>query len=300
MILIQEKNRQLVKRYLRGRENRGYTPKTIKDYGMRLDLFLRFLRNKDVTKVDREDIEKFLDSLRNKPSSKKKIKLYTIKVYLKGVSVFLSWLEDNDLILKNPARIIVKEIRVEKTKRRALSLEETRKLVKNAKNPRDKAIILTMAIAGLRLSEVSNLKIGDINLDTFEIFVRQGKGRKDRIIMIDGELIEALNVWLIYRESMNPDTDALFTDLCGKRPLSSIRIHNVVKETAKKAGLKNVYPHRLRHSAATFMHDSGMDILEIKEQLGHTDIKTTEGYIDANEKKRKQGMSRMPSLNVLG
>lgn len=300
MICILKKNRQLLERYLRERSNRGYTARTIEAYGMRLGPFLQFLEDKDITSVDREDIENFLGGLRNRPSSKQAIKLSTIKDYLKTVSVFLSWLEDNDLIQKNPARKIVKEIRVEKTKRRALPLKDLRKLVRYARNPRDRAIILTMAIAGLRLSEVSSLKLGDIDLNTSEIFVRQGKGRKDRVAVIDRELAEALNVWLIYRDSMDPKTDALFCDLHGTKPLASVRIYSIVKATAKKAGIENVFPHRLRHSAATFMYDSGMDILEIKEQLGHEDIKTTEGYIDANETKRKQGMDRMPNLNVLG
>ncbi len=298
MIFILEKNRTLLERYLRERRNRGYSEKTIGGYGKKVCRFLKFLGDKDVTGVKREDLEGFLNSLRN-GSSPKAIKLSSVKDYLKVVSVFLSWLEDNELLPKNPARKIVKEIRVEKTKRRALTLKEVRKLVKAARNPRDRAIILTMAIAGLRLSEVSNLKHDDVNLETLEIFVRQGKGRKDRIAIMDGELAEAFKVWLMYRKSMKPKTDSLFTNLYGKKPLSPVRIYFVVKETAEKAGIKNVFPHRLRHSAATFMHDTGMDILEIKEQLGHTDIKTTEGYIDINETKRKQGMNRMPSLNVL-
>lgn len=263
-----------MERYLRERGNRGYLEKTILCYGNKICKFLQFLEDKDVTEVKRDDLEGFLDSLRNRSSSKT-IKLSSIKDYLKVVSVFLSWLEDHELLPKNPARKIVREIRVEKTKRTALTLKEVRKLVKTARNLRDRAIILTMAIAGLRLSEVSNLKVDDLNIETLEIFVRQGKGRKDRIAIMDRELEEAFKVWHIYRKSMKPRTDALFTNLNGKKPL------------------------RLRHSAATFMHDSGMDILEIKEQLGHASVSTTEGYIDANETKRKQGMNRMPSLNAL-
>jgi len=297
-----DKNQRLLERYLREKSNRGYSRATIKNYGKLLRFFLDFLGDRDVTRTDRDDIERYLEYLRNRGSSANKcgLKLVSIKLYLRVASFFLEWLEDNDLILKNPARKVVREIRVEKTKRKALPLEDVRAIVRSARNPRDRAIILTIGIGGLRRSEVANLRVGDVNLKTSEIFVRMGKGKKDRVVVMDEELIEALKVWLIYRESMGPRTDYLFCNLHGTAGLKPGRIYFIVRNAAERAGVKNAFPHRLRHSAATFMHDSGMDILDIKEQLGHESISTTEGYIDANETKRKQGMSRMPSLNAPG
>lgn len=299
-----EENQRLLERYLREKSSRGYSRATIKNYGKVLRFFLEFLGNKDITNVNRDDIEGYLEYLRNKGNSVKPgercgLKLVSIKLYVRVASFFLEWLEDNDLISKNPAKKVVREIRVEKTKRKALSLEDVRALVKSTQNPRDRGIILTIGIAGLRRSEVSNLKVGNVDFKASEIFVEMGKGRKDRIVVMDDELAEALKVWLIYRESMHPKTDYLFCNLHGTAGLKPDRIYFIVKNAAKKTGVKNAFPHRLRHSAATFMHESGMDILDIKEQLGHESISTTEGYIDANETKRKQGMNRMPSLNGL-
>lgn len=302
---MESKNNSLLERYLREKSNRGYSERTVETYRVIIRAFLNFLDGKTLEKVTREDIEKYLEYLRqkrNEKSSEKedKLKLMTIKCYLKITSLFLEWLQDNDLMLKNPARKITKEIRVERTKKGSLSLSDVRKLVRSATNPRDRAIILIMGIAGLRRSEVGNLRVNDINLETSEINVKMGKGKKDRVVVMDEELVESLKVWLVYRESMNPDVESLFCDLQGTKRLSNFRIYCVVKKVAKKAGLQKVYPHKLRHSAATFMRDSGMDLLDIKEQLGHSSISTTEGYIDANVTKRKQGMSRMPSLNVMG
>lgn len=290
-------NHTLLERYLREKDNRGYSESTIQNYRKMLQFFLDFLGSGDVTKADRDEVEGYLECLRKKDS---RLRLCSIKLYLRVLSIFFEWLEDNGQISKNPAKRIVREIRVEKTKRRALPLDDVRKLIKNASNPRDRAIIHTLGIAGLRRSEVANLKMKDVNLEASEIFVRQGKGKKDRIVMIDSELGEALEVWLVYRDSMKPKTEYLFCNLHGTAGLKSGRIYFIVRNVAKKAGVENAFPHRLRHSAATFMHESGMDILDIKEQLGHENISTTEGYIDGNESKRRQEMSRMPSLNGLG
>ena len=145
------------------------------------------------------------------------------------------------------------------------------------RNPqRDRLIVELLLKTGLRLSELLNLKISDIEEDHGITFlkVNQGKGAKDRRIpIVDRHLVKELNA---YTKKMSQDT-FLFD-------ISARRVQYIVKDIAKKAGItKNIHPHTLRHTAATLYLKKGVNIESVRKTLGHSNLSTTQRYLQLTD-----------------
>lgn len=141
---------------------------------------------------------------------------------------------------------------------------------------RDLAIITLFLNCGIRLSELTNLKLGDIQDEAMHIV---GKGNKERTILLNDACMDALNAWLDVRPK---DTDVPYVFLSSrKRPISNRMVQEMVKKYVLKAGLdpSKISVHKLRHTAATLMHKYGqVDIRTLQQVLGHENIATTEIY----------------------
>ncbi|NOY97387.1 MAG: tyrosine-type recombinase/integrase [Chlorobi bacterium] len=134
--------------------------------------------------------------------------------------------------------------------------------------------------AGLRRSELLNLRKQDVLFDKKMLFVRGGKGKKDRVTLLSDSLVIVLKKYLI---AFNPNY-WLFEGP-GRSQYSASSIINILKKAAKKAGIiKNVTPHILRHSFATHLLEQGVDLRYIQTFLGHDSSKTTEIYTDVTKK----------------
>jgi len=161
-----------------------------------------------------------------------------------------------------------------------LEPEEVVKLLKkpNIRYPsslRNKAIMAIMLYAGLRVSEVVNLKPGDIKIGRGKLRVVSGKGGKDRDLYINDYLSMLLTRW----RDIRPKSDYFFSTLKGKRLIPRY-IQSMVKRYSMKAGItKNVSPHTLRHTYATQLYRETKDIESLRKILGHEDINTTTIYI---------------------
>jgi site-specific recombinase XerD len=129
---------------------------------------------------------------------------------------------------------------------------------------------------GLRLGEVSNVRIKDIDSDRLQIKVVKGKGKKDRLVDVPIELIEVLREYYrIYRP-----VDLLFFGANPQEVMKNRTVQQAVKSAAKKAGiLKDVSPHTLRHCYATHHMENGTSVVYIQKMLGHTALKTTAIYL---------------------
>ena len=140
---------------------------------------------------------------------------------------------------------------------------------------RNKNIMSLMLHCGLRLSEVVNLKPGNLNLTKGKLRVESGKGKKDRDLAIPDYLTDLLDTW----RSIRPKSNFFFSTLKGKK-LSDRYIQQMVKRYAQKAGLsKRISPHILRHTYATQYYKQTKDIETLRRILGHSDISTTTIYI---------------------
>jgi integrase/recombinase XerD len=155
---------------------------------------------------------------------------------------------------------------------------------------RDRAILELLYASGLRVSELVNARLELLDFDTRIIRVT-GKGNKTRIVPVGKQACDAIRA---YVERERPGTvtkrsgSEIFLSSRGGRKLTTVRVWQIVKEVAKRAGLDlNVYPHLLRHSFATHLLSNGADLRIIQEMLGHADISTTEIYTHVDQRRLK-------------
>lgn len=162
-----------------------------------------------------------------------------------------------------------------------LSQSECKRLISTPLKYRDRYLIAFMYSSGLRINEVSNLKLADIDTDRMQIRVVQSKGNKDRYIPLSKYIAQSLPKYL---EMHNPKV-YLFNS-CNDKQFTVRGIQRVFKDTVKKSGIqKHATSHTLRHSYATHLLESGVDLITIKNVLGHEDIKTTMIYMHVAQPK---------------
>jgi integrase/recombinase XerD len=157
-----------------------------------------------------------------------------------------------------------------------LSPAEVAALFQNTPNLKHRAILMTLYAAGLRVSEVINLRVTDIDRQRQLIFIRQGKGHKDRQLMLSPKLLEILQLyWKRYR----PMT-WLFPGQCPERPITQTTVWRICQQARAEAQLaKPVSPHTLRHCFATHLLEAATDLGRIQILMGHRNLKTTARYL---------------------
>jgi integrase/recombinase XerD len=263
-------------------EIQGYTKNTVKTYLFFIKEFLNFLNKKNLSfeNLDKGVVKEFL----LKSHSEKKYSIKSFYNLILALKSFLRFIEREDLALQ------LKLPKLPKSLPKALSKDEIRKLIKEAKNIRDKLIILLFYSTGLRVSELRNLNLNDINLEDKYLIVRQGKGRKDRVIPLSDKVVDLIKEYLKWREEKfkgkNYEKEALFLNKSGRR-ISTVSLEKIVRNLGKKVGIK-VTCHMLRHSFATHMLENGADIRVIQEILGHEKLSTTQIYTKVTTKYLKE------------
>ena len=184
-----------------------------------------------------------------------------------------------------------------------LSVDEVRRMLKvTASCPRDKALLMTMYGAGLRISETLALKAQDIDTPRMLIHVRLGKGSKDRMVKLSASLLAALrDAWRARpKDAGNSVTDRLFPRQGNPaEPMDRGTAYRVVTRAAKRAGItKRVGPHTLRHSYATHLLEAGTDLHTIQLLLGHANFKTTTLYLHLSQAAISAAASPLDLLNA--
>lgn len=160
---------------------------------------------------------------------------------------------------------------------------EIKKLLAGVKNIKHRSVIMMLYSSGMRLSEIANLKIADIDSKRMRIKVVQGKGSKDRFTILSERVLQELrSYYLIYKP-----VEYLFNGNTLGKPLSMRSIQHLVQLSLLNAGLskKHYSVHTLRHSFATHLLDNGTDLHTIKELLGHSNIQTTMRYMHLTAKR---------------
>ena len=261
--------------------------KTIESYTYDLLLFNNYLNsiNKKYYNALNEDITNYLsqEGFKNKTFNRK---ITSIKEFYKYLNYYNK--EYNININK------ITHIKNEKVYPRIISFDDIKKMyisLKNTKNEiRNQTIILLLYISGLRVSELINLTFNDVNID--EGYIRCiGKGDKEKIIIVGDLLSTVLNPYIEnIRNNIdnNKHSNYIFiNEKCEK--LSRQYVYNIVNETAKNAQIKlNVTPHTLRHCFATHMLENGADVRSVQEMLGHSNITTTQIYLNISNKALKE------------
>lgn len=270
----------IIEEYLLDLEIRNYSKQTIGTYGSILNNFHEFLNDKQELKYEKDLLIQFKEYIlylkRDREVSQNYV--YLVTVVLKK---FFSFAGVDALInVKAPKRT--------KSLPKALNEEEIKILLETpdrldtgssstyseSVKVRNKLIISLLYASGLRVSELVNLKVKDLDLNERTIHIR-GKGEKDRVVLFDYTTRDLLRIYLRNKVF---DSNYLFVNRYGNC-LTIRYIQKMIKQYAHAAGIKKkVTPHVLRHSFATHLLKNGMDIRVIQRLLGHSDLKTTQIY----------------------
>lgn len=243
----------------------NYSKQTIQSYISALKFFLEYVSANELKEVSNQLIEDYLYYC-------KTTKRYSFSS-MKQVVASIRYLYLHVLEKPFPKSLNVK-MKKPQTFPTVLSQEEVSKLIKVSSNLKHKTILLLIYSAGLRLGELLNLKIGDIDSQRLKIHIRQAKGKKDRYVVLSEKLLDLLRS---YYKEYKPK-DFLIEGLKGGR-YSEKSVQSVMKQALRKAGIrKKATVHTLRHSFATHLLDEGTDIRFIQEMLGHVRLETTQIY----------------------
>jgi len=249
---------------------------TIRAYSDDLKQFAKWLAGETgeerVQRIDKLDIEGYLSYL-----GRQKLTGITRRRKLQSLRKFFNCMIDLEYLEKNPAAK-VSPPNGEKRNPTILYQHEYKALLYEARNnPRDLAILQTFLQTGIRVGELCNLTLEDIDLEARELIVRQGKGAADRSIPLTERAVEALKVYLDIRSQT--DTRDVFLSK-HNTPLDERSVNYMVKKYVKKAGIKKpVSVHTLRHTCATHKVDKGMSLTDLQAILGHRRLETTYKYL---------------------
>jgi integrase/recombinase XerD len=257
---------------------RGFSPQTIKTYRFHNEKFLDHV-NKQEDQIGEADIKAYLANLisdQQAASSTIALAKAALKFYYDDV------LKKNIVNIKTPK--IAKKLPV------VLNKEEVKNLIGAAKTKKSELLIKMLYASGLRVSELVNMKKGDLELAQKTGWVRKGKGAKDRMIILSENLVEEFQKYL-------PVITSEFVFVGRKGPLSVRNVQKIISKTAKRAGItKKVTPHTLRHSFATHLLEDGTDIRVIQELLGHSNLQTTQIYTQISSEQKKKVKSPLDTV----
>jgi site-specific recombinase XerD len=261
----------------------NYSANTIKNYTNAFNLFLRINRYENPDTLTEKQIVKYLSWMSEQGLSASSLAML--------VNALLYYFRT---ILKRDAF----EIRIPRPRKEhhlpaVLTKDECFRIFSFVDNPKHKLLLLIGYGAGLRRSEIVSLKWADILFEEHQIHVKQGKGKKDRIVMLPYSVVEYLKN---YRQ-LYPSDDWVFEGQYKGEALSSRTVQQVMANAVTRAGLeKKATVHTLRHSFATHLLESGTDIRYIQQLLGHSSIKTTMIYTHITPKAEKKIISPLDSL----
>lgn len=282
--------------YLRG--SSGLSKNTYESYYRDTTQYVNYLSRIGI--IEPESIT--LDNLRKYVAylKQKKIAASSQSRKISAIKSFHKYLYIEHYTTKNISKFIANPKQIKKLPT-ILTVQEIDLILEacNEDDPlmiRNKAMIELAYASGLRVSELINLKLGDLHLGMGFINVL-GKGSKERIVPVGEEAIDSLNLYLDKSRPIlrKPKTkDAVFLTHYGK-PLTRQGFYVILKDTALKAGIaKEVHPHMLRHSFATHMLAGGGDLRMIQELLGHEDISTTEIYTKIEDSRLREVINIHP------
>jgi len=191
-----------------------------------------------------------------------------------NLSAFFTWMMNDEIIRKNPMAKI-KPTKYKKEVRQAFSDVELDALRGACRTLKERAIFEFLLSTGVRVSELTSMKVEDIDFDKLSVHVVHGKGNKERMTYTTAVSAKHLIKYLNSRKECG---ELLFYNLCHE-PLKPGGVRRTLKFIAERANVKNVHPHRFRRTFATMLAKRGMEVQEIQQLLGHSGLDTTMQYI---------------------
>lgn len=278
---------------------KGLSENTVAAYRRDLDTWGRFCARKKIgiTKARPEDVTEFLERLRSgRPPARKELSASSVARMLVSLRSFFRYLVREEGLDIDPTAKLGSPKRA-RSLPKAIPLEDVERLLalpgKDVLGRRDLSILEILYGAGLRISELVDLDVDDVDLDEASLLVRAGKGSKARRVPLGRASVKAVGNYLtvgrpeLARRGVRAEA-ALFLNARGGR-LSRQGCWKILKGYARAAGLGDkVSPHTLRHSFATHMLDGGADIRVVQELLGHASLATTQIYTLVSQTKLRE------------
>lgn len=262
-------NRQLLDSFLAAKRIEGCSEKSLTYYMATIETMMVKIA-KPVQQMETDDLRSYLTDYQTEKKSSK----VTIDNIRRILSSFFSWLEDEDYIIKSPARRIHK-VKAAMTIKETYTDENLETMRDGCENLRDLAMIDMLSSTGMRVGELVLLNRSDINFEERECVVF-GKGSKERVVYFDARTKIHLLNYLAERNDENP---ALFVSL--RAPHERLQIGGVevrLREIGRQLEIEKVHPHKFRRTLATMAIDKGMPIEQLQKLLGHQRIDTTLQY----------------------
>lgn len=279
-------NDEFLKMFLAAKRIEGCSDRTISYYQTTVKHLLSQTEN-SVRKITTEEMREYLSNYQKRNDCSN----VTIDNVRRNISSFFSWLEEEDYILKSPMRRIHK-IKTKTVVKSTISDEGIELLRDNCKEKRDLAIIDLLYSTGIRVGELVNLNIEDIDLEGRECVV-YGKGDKERRVYFDAKAKVHLKEYI---ETRRDNNEALFVTL--DAPHDRLKISGVeirLRKLGRELNLERIHPHKFRRSMATRAIDKGMPIEQVQKILGHSQIDTTMQYAMVNQNNVKSAHQKFMS-----
>ena len=276
---------------------RGYSKATLIRYRQVIRAYSRSAGVSEIEQVSNENVRAFFFNGRTQHAWTPN----TFICYQKSLVVFFRGCIDDGLIKINPAEDL-EAPKLEKRLPPKLTKQEAMRLLEVAYNYpydykflryRNHAIFAMFIFAGLRKKELLNLKYTDVDIENLSIFIRQGKGSKDRVVPMSHTLARSLQRYLEERKRLNKTCPEFFVSLNRNMGFTEMGMRRIV-ESIKKASGVNFTIHRLRHTFATLMLEGGCDIYSLSRMMGHSDIKTTTIYLAASVEHLRAQIGKHP------
>lgn len=295
----------LLRFYQDKRSFKGNTVATLRWFRSIFPMFLRDTFVRETAAIDRAMVRDWITT----GCAERQWKEKTVRNYLQAVTLFLDWAVENGRLPANPASGLAKP-RLPRVAPRTLSQEEaTAVLAASRRMPyatsfekaRAVAILSTFLFTGLRLSELTNLTLADLHLEGErpELFVRRGKGGKDRHIPLLADHAALLRDYLGERARLGRASPFLFIGLRNDSKIGVKAIPRLVKRLRHYSGVM-FSPHMLRHTCATLLMQAGCSTREVQDLLGHASVATTERYTHVTPDHLRRQVGRHPLADHLG
>ena len=267
-------NQEYLKMFLAAKTIEGCSKRTIQYYRVTIEKMLTVM-NQPIRKITTENMRSYLSRYQEWNGCSK----VTVDNVRRNISSFFSWLEEENYILKSPMRRIHK-IKTNQQVKEIITDEDIERLRDSCKCKRDLAIVDLLYSTGIRVGELVNLNISDVDFEARECVVF-GKGGKERKVYFDAKSKLHLQAYLSSRVD---DNEALFVTL--DAPHDRLKISGVeirMRSLGQSNNMTRIHPHKFRRTMATRAIDKGMPIEQVQKILGHSQIDTTMQYAMVNQ-----------------
>ncbi len=276
-------NKEYLKLFLDAKAIEGCSERTTQYYRVTIERMLKE-QTKPIRKITTEDMRSYLSDYQKINDCSK----VTVDNVRRNISSFFSWLEEENYILKSPMRRIHK-IKTNQQVKEVISDEDIERLRDHCSCMRDLAMIDLLYSTGIRVGELVNLNVSDVDFEARECVVF-GKGGKERRVYFDAKAKLHLQNYIKCRKDSNP---ALFVTL--DAPFDRLKISGVeirLRQLGRLVDVTRVHPHKFRRTMATRAIDKGMPIEQVQKILGHSQIDTTMQYAMVNQANVKSSHQR--------